>query len=232
MVLMMRLTAAALAVSLATAQQQASYGVDVSFPMHTTALSNHLPDRKRIYRDFLAGCRRHYGRHGERCDWNEDERMEMNLNQPKDMHNYTSAGFAKVSAPPEVTELLKEYWEEHKSNQKKEKWPKGNTYVNHWETDSYFTEVSDELQEDIAALVQPVLEAWTDQSLVVTSIYGVRVYKEGAVLAPHVDRLPLVSSCILNVAQDVDEDWPLEVIGHDGVAVNVTSHPGDMIMCK
>jgi hypothetical protein len=58
------------------------------------------------------------------------------------------------------------------------------------------------------------------------SLYGVRVYYEGSVLAPHVDRLPLVSSAIINVAQDVDEPWPLEVIGHDGRAENVTMEPG------
>jgi len=49
-------------------------------------------------------------------------------------------------------------------------------------------------------------------------------------LASHVDRLPLVSSAIINVAQDMDEPWPLEVIGHDGRAVNVTMEPGDMVM--
>jgi prolyl 4-hydroxylase len=27
------------------------------------------------------------------------------------------------------------------------------------------------------------------------------------VLAPHVDRLPLVTSAIINVAQDLDEPW-------------------------
>lgn len=34
---------------------------------------------------------------------------------------------------------------------------------------------------------------------------------------------------LVNVAQDVDEDWPLEVYGHDGVAANVTMQPGDMV---
>ena len=63
-----------------------------------------------------------------------------------------------------------------------------------------------------------------------TSLYGVRVYKEGSILAPHVDRLPLVTSAIINVDQDVDEDWPLEVIGHDGVAYNITMEPGDMLL--
>lgn len=45
-----------------------------------------------------------------------------------------------------------------------------------------------------------------------------------------VDRLPLVSSAIINVAQDVDEPWPLEVIGHDGKAHNVTMVPGDLVL--
>lgn len=52
----------------------------------------------------------------------------------------------------------------------------------------------------------------------------------GAVLATHVDRMPLISSAIVNVAQDVDEPWPLEVIGHDGKAHNVTMEPGDMVL--
>jgi prolyl 4-hydroxylase len=50
------------------------------------------------------------------------------------------------------------------------------------------------------------------------------------VLATHVDRLPLVSSAIINVAQDVDEPWPVEVYGHDGKATNVTMEPGDMVL--
>lgn len=62
------------------------------------------------------------------------------------------------------------------------------------------------------------------------SLYGIRVYKEGAVLAPHVDRMPLISSAIVNVAQDVEEPWPLEVISHDGKAYNVTMEPGDMVL--
>merc|ERR1712038_466424 len=63
-----------------------------------------------------------------------------------------------------------------------------------------------------------------------TSIYGIRVYKEGAVLSPHVDRHPLIISAIINVAQDIDEPWPIEVISHDGKAYNITMEPGDMVL--
>lgn len=42
--------------------------------------------------------------------------------------------------------------------------------------------------------------------------------------------MPLVSSCIIQVAQDIDEPWPVEVISHDGKAYNVSMVPGDMVL--
>jgi prolyl 4-hydroxylase len=39
-----------------------------------------------------------------------------------------------------------------------------------------------------------------------------------------------VSSCIINVAQDVDEPWPVEVYSHDGKAHNVSMEPGDLVL--
>ena len=49
---------------------------------------------------------------------------------------------------------------------------------------------------------------------------------------PHVDRNPLIASAIVNVAQDPNmaEDWPLEVYGRDGQAVNISMVPGDMVL--
>lgn len=68
------------------------------------------------------------------------------------------------------------------------------------------------------------------RKIVPVSLYGIRIYTDGAVLAPHVDRLPLVSSCIINVDQDVDEPWPIEVYSHAGKAYNVTMESGDMVL--
>ena len=86
------------------------------------------------------------------------------------------------------------------------------------------------LKSQIWDSVKPILEEWTNMELQPSSQYGIREYTTGAVLSPHVDRLPLVSSCIINVAQDVEEDWILEVIDRQGRAVNVTMHPGDMVL--
>jgi prolyl 4-hydroxylase len=186
-------------------------------------------NRKDFYDNYIAGCLKASESDNQLCIWNEEERLEMTLTQPKNMKNFTTAGYAKIKAPPEVTKLLRDYWNDHQEEQAPELWPRGNTYVNHWESQPYVLSMGEEKEIKLSELVRPVIEAWTGQELVSTSVYGIRIYKEGSVLAPHVDRLPLVSSCILNVAQDVDKDWPLEVIGHDGKAANVTAHPGDIL---
>jgi hypothetical protein len=40
----------------------------------------------------------------------------------------------------------------------------------------------------------------------------------------------LISSCIVNVDQDLDEPWPIEVYDHNGKAYNVTMEPGDIVL--
>lgn len=86
------------------------------------------------------------------------------------------------------------------------------------------------LKQQIWDAAKDVIEEWAGEEVTQCSLYGIRVYHEGAVLASHVDRLPLVTSAIINVAQSSDEPWPLEVIGHDGRAQNVTMAPGDMVL--
>ena len=78
------------------------------------------------------------------------------------------------------------------------------------------------MKNSIWEAARPTIEEWTGMKLQPSSLYGIRMYTEGAILAPHVDRLPLVSSCIINVDQDVDEPWFLEVYDRHDRAVNVT----------
>ena len=35
---------------------------------------------------------------------------------------------------------------------------------------------------------------------------------------------------VVQVDQDVDEPWPLEVYGHDGIARNITMEPGTLMV--
>ena len=144
----------------------------------------------------------------------------------------------KIRAPKEVMDLLTRHWETNKVNMKEEQWPVGSIYVNYWEAKTYMVSVEDTklrgagatLKEKVWDAAKSTIEQWTGMELKPTSMYGIRMYTEGAVLSPHADRLPLVSSCIINVDQDVDEPWPLEVYDRQGNAVNVTMEPGDMVL--
>ena len=64
-----------------------------------------------------------------------------------------------------------------------------------------------DLKQRIWNAAKSTIREWTGQEISEVSLYGIRIYEEGAVLATHVDRLPLVSSAIINVDQDVDEPW-------------------------
>jgi prolyl 4-hydroxylase len=136
-----------------------------------------------------------------------------------------------MRAPSELMSLLTNFWSNNTHSIEDEQWPAGNTYTNHWASPTKMLNIHDmSLKGLIWDGTKSILEQWTGVELSPTSLYGVRIYTDGAVLAPHVDRNPLVISAIINVAQNVREDWPLEVIAHDGNAYNITMEVGDIIL--
>lgn len=88
------------------------------------------------------------------------------------------------------------------------------------------------LHEPIWLEVEKHLKEWIPEAVSFSrsSLYGIRVYTAESILATHVDRDPLISSAIINVGQNVDEDWPLEVYDHEGWAHNITMAPGDVVL--
>jgi prolyl 4-hydroxylase len=139
-----------------------------------------------------------------------------------------------------LTQLIQDFWDKNKDKQVPEAWPEGNIYLNHWDAPSMMVSVDDtglrgsgwRMKAQIWEAARATISQWTGgQDITPVSMYGIRVYGNGSVLVPHVDRLPLVASAMINVAQDVEEDWPMEVYSHKtGMAHNVTLKPGDMLL--
>ncbi len=109
-----------------------------------------------------------------------------------------------------MRKLLSDFWENNKDEAIDEEWYVGNIFTNHWEVPTKFVDVSDDeyvggggsLMSAIWDVAKAELEEWTGMRMRPSSLYGIRIYREGSILSPHVDRLPLISSCIVNVAQD------------------------------
>ena len=140
-------------------QAQEDYGVDISFPMHYPTVStnyawlphnvdpaNHpvpdeyqgmpiqpLGDMKAKYDEYIEGCVEHYNKqkagHGDRCRYNEIDRIHMTLRQPQSVYNYTELGYTKIRAPEHVFKLVKEFWDNNKGKQQPEQWHAGNIYT-------------------------------------------------------------------------------------------------------
>ena len=227
--------------------QGTTYGVDVSIPIHhhrfrddDPSLSNggSMAHRRRFYRDFMNRWKQNLIKEGQdpsEADEAEEDRIQGNLEQPAMVVNYTSTGYLKVTAPKEVSDMLSQFWENNKHLEEEE----GQTgIINQLDIPTAMVSLDDDslrgsgerIKQAIWDATRPVVSEWTGQQLVGSSIYGIRVYKEGSVLLPHVDRLPLVCSAIINVAQSVEEPWPLEVYDRQGKAVNITLSPGEMVL--
>lgn len=106
------------------------------------------------------------------------------------------------------------------------------------------------VQNVINRELQPILEEWSGirwtsfyysiqqplsmhlfHRLKPSLIYGIRRYLKGASLALHVDRLSThVVSAILQIDQNVDQEWPLMIVDLDNKSRKINMKPGDMLL--
>ena len=214
---------------------------DASWAVKTQRVSDRLtPSRRVAYDKFLESCRTAAGEENawRLCDKEEQHRLHMNVDQPPSVYNYTDTGFRKGRAPESLRHLLQAFWNKNHPNNAAVEWKEVNPYHNPWDTEPDIVNVADRrlllggpaLQAAIADAVRPLLEEWTGMRQAMTSVYGIRIYYRNSILTPHVDRLPLVASAIINVAQKVDTPWALEVYDHNGQAHNVTMEPWDILL--
>jgi prolyl 4-hydroxylase len=217
---------------------QDTYGFDVSWAIRTPHLSSEMGDKQGLYDDFMHKCRAAAGEEKApyACDAGEEYRLKMNTYQPMSMRNYTKMGFKKIRAPEETFKILKDFWDTNR-NKNQTEWKSLNTYHNLWDSPSAIVDIQQpsfgggpHVTTQVWESARQTLEEWTGMHLSPCSIWGIRIYKNNSILTTHVDRNPLVTSAIINVDQDVDEPWPLEVWGHDGKPYNVTMEPGDMVL--
>jgi len=161
-------------------------------------------------------------------------RLSMLKNQPSTITHYTPTGFAKTKCPRALWQALRGYFDVNKRHAKIEHWHDWQIFTSQYDAQALHTPIleGDFLKPRLNAIIQPMLSAWAGGvNLEPTAMYGVRAYTRGAWLKNHVDmRGTHIISAIVNIDQDVDEPWPLEIRDHAGQLHNITMVPGDIIM--
>lgn len=86
-------------------------------------------------------------------------------------------------------------------------------------------------QQEVHAALHLIMEHWAGTALLPTYVYGIRRYARGARLKVHRDRPGThVFGATLNVAQQLEEPWPLVIDDHLGRRHEVALQPGEMLL--
>jgi hypothetical protein len=182
---------------------------DVSWAIHSPQLSTLLGDHtQKLYDEFITNCKKAVAETDDNdnpriCLDDEENRMLMNKYQPASVYNYTRQGFAKIRAPEKMFKLISKFYRLNQGRDTKE-WKQINTYHNLWDAPPTICHLNQRensgggphLQAILFGQAKRVLEDWTGQELAPVSLYGIRLYHNGSILAPHVDRMPLIISAI------------------------------------
>ena len=105
--------------------------------------------------------------------------------------------------------------------------------MNFWVVDTFMVHVPHARRDRWQDALMPLVSAWAGGvALEPTDIYGLREYRDGAVLFPHVDREDTHAlSLIVNVAQaGVRAPWPVVITNFtSGAEAHVTLEPGELL---
>ena len=145
------------------------------------------------------------------------------------IRNYTRLGIKKLSIPSDIHSQLVEYYEE-KKQQARIEIVKGFVESPH-RVSSEVIELPDSIRAVLHRRLKSICEEWCGEALEPTYVYGIRRYKHGATLRLHRDRIEThIISAILIVAQNVNEDWPLEIEDNYYRKHEIVVAPGEMIL--
>mmetsp|Transcript_7759 Transcript_7759/g.23051 ORF Transcript_7759/g.23051 Transcript_7759/m.23051 type:complete len:301 (-) Transcript_7759:13-915(-) len=162
--------------------------------------------------------------------------LRINSDQPPTVPAFTAVGFEVVPIPERSYRALREARAAAlaKGKLRREGCTRG--YLNNCGAHpTYVMPYNAAVRKLVAAETQRRLEEWVGDDpwggLTLTSVYGIRRYTNGSTLQVHVDVVATHAvSAILNVGQDVNTDWPLQIADHAGGHHSVIMRPGEMCM--
>jgi len=88
-----------------------------------------------------------------------------------------------------------------------------------------------DLNNEVHHELVPIFSEWAGVPVEPTKVYGVRVYQDGQTLDDHLDIIEThVISGILHIDSSLDEPYPIQIEGAEGVLASVDLNPGEMLL--
>ena len=152
--------------------------------------------------------------------------------RPGQVPKVTDDGFRTGTIPESLLARLQAYYQGQRSTAVAEESDAIGRYVLGDELPSKMIQLTEDLEEAVVSGIRPIIESWSGfKNLSFAACYGIREYQRGAVLKAHRDKEGShILSAILNIAQEVEEDWPLQIDDHSGCRHEVVLAPGGMVL--
>lgn len=163
--------------------------------------------------------------------WRVAEIYLLDFKQTPLLPKFTHLGYKKGTMPAEMYAKVLSWYRDNMDNRTPEKF-NVEPAINDSEVKCAMVFLEDDMKKYIGTVMKPYLEEWSNISLEMTRLYGIREYFHGNILRNHVDRITThIISVILQIDKDLDggADWELEIIDFDGMRKNVTLEPGEML---
>ena len=158
---------------------------------------------------------------------------EMFVREAREMlPRYTIEGLQKSKMPKPLFKQLADFYETTTNSDKRDELLEGEFLENSSkEVPSELIDIPQNLREKIVTDLQPICEKWSQKKLEFTALYGIREYASGTSLKVHTDRIKThIISAILNIAQDVEEEWPLQITDHMERDHFINLAPGEILL--
>ena len=164
------------------------------------------------------------------------ERWEswMQFIQSRLVRNFTSFGFKKIKLPIHIFSEMRAHMAmpdlQHEINSLPDErtWPP--MMFNRNNLSTKMVSMSWMHLQPLSNEIRQIHEDWiSGVDLLMTGLWGPRVYQTGASLAMHLDRVPShVIASIIHVSHD--EQWELNIEDHEGNLHNVTLEEGEVLL--
>ena len=149
----------------------------------------------------------------------------------KAIPSYTEVGFLKDKLDVHLLSKIRTFYNENQQHLKTEVVAGGYIETDSKQSASETIELTDDLRNEIHSSLLKKAESWSGTKLLPTYVYGIRIYNRGAKLNPHRDREEThIIGVIINIAQEVEKDWPLEIKDHQGKKHQLILKPGEIIL--
>ena len=150
---------------------------------------------------------------------------------PNKIPNFTKMGFNMTKLSPKLFDKLLNAYNNSRKNAIKEE-VDDIYYASKTKTDiSELVYINEELKQELNNEIRNLLENWVGMQLSLTSIYGIRVYKDNSILKLHTDTYTThIISVIINISQSIREEWPLILYDNYGKEHKLYIKPGNILM--